>query len=169
MSFWSQWSDGKKWVMGIVSALLVFVLTAVLSRNFAPPAAAPSAATPTPGQPNGPPSPHELQAIPGADVQRLEAASGLGTPGDSDALWLKVNNATTWTLTAISIRFQFIDPWGRLAWDRMITMSLAEGSSGKPFEISEFSNPNGRLGKPTNGFGYNVKLVGIVAAYGRKP
>src|SRR6476469_7084952 len=32
MSFWQDWSDGKKWVMGIASALIIASLIAVVTR-----------------------------------------------------------------------------------------------------------------------------------------
>lgn len=163
MTFWSQWSDGTKWVMGIISALLVVVVTATLNGSIHQDARKPSTV-----RSDDHPAANELQPLPADAVSKLEVTSGLGTPGNSEALWLQVNNASVWTLSAISIRFQFIDPYGALAWDKTVTMSLTQGSTGKPFETSEFSNPNGRSGSPTNGFGYNVKLVGIVAAYGRK-
>jgi hypothetical protein len=36
MAFWSNWSDGKKWLMGILSALIIAVLIGAVKLLFAP-------------------------------------------------------------------------------------------------------------------------------------
>jgi hypothetical protein len=111
-------------------------------------------------------SSNELQQVPLSEFSKLRVITTVFPPGGVE---VDVENGSVWTVKAIAVRVQLIDPaFDALVYDKVVTLPLKEGSDGSPFKMSSFRGDSALSDRPRERDVYRVRSLGMTKAFGMK-